>query len=62
MALIFTTLGMVEESELIKTEGFSENDFEKIDWQEWHKDGELVKREVQMFLKQGLFTPATASL
>jgi len=62
MAEIFTTLGMVEESTLVKTTGTDENPNEIINWQEWRKDGAIVKREVQMHLKQGLFAPGIASL
>lgn len=62
MAQIFTTLGMVEESTLEKTEGSSENENEIVSWQEWKFEGNIVKREVQMHLKQGLFTPATAEI
>lgn len=60
MALIFTTKGDIEESTLTKTEGGHENDTEIVTWQEWHLDGEIVKRDVQMHLKQGLFTTPTA--
>lgn len=56
MALIFTTKGEVEESTLIKTEGGHENDNEIVTWQEWHLDGELVKRDAQMHLKHGLIS------
>ena len=61
MALIFTTKGEIEESTLVKTTGGYENDTEVQKWQEWHLDGELVKRDVQMHLKQGLFAPAVAA-
>ena len=54
MALIFTTKGDIEESLMTKTEGSSENENESVTWQEWTLDGEIVKREVQMHLKQGL--------
>lgn len=54
MALIFTTKGDIEESLLTKTDGGHENDAEIVTWQEWVLDGEIVKREVQMHLKQGL--------
>jgi hypothetical protein len=54
MALIFTTKGDMEESLLIKTIGESENEIEIVKWQEWKFEGEIVKREVQMHLKQGL--------
>lgn len=62
MAEIFTTLGMVEESTLVKTEGTTDNENETTQWQEWRKDGVIVKREVQMQLKQGVFMPAEASM
>ena len=62
MAEIFTTLGMVEESTLVKTEGTTDSENESTQWQEWRKDGVIVKREVQMQLKQGVFMPAEASM
>lgn len=54
MALIFTTKGDIEESLLTKTVGGYENDNEIVAWQEWTLDDEIVKRDVQMHLKQGL--------
>ncbi len=60
MALIFTTKGDIEESLLTKTEGGHENDNEIVTWQEWHLDGELVKRDVQMHLKHGLLGASVA--
>jgi hypothetical protein len=63
MALIFTTKGEIEESLLVKTEGGYENETEIQKWQEWHLDGELVKRDVQLHLKQGIFgLPEAATL
>ncbi len=59
MAMIFTTKGNVEESSLVKTTGGYENETEVQKWQEWHLDGELVKRDVQMHLKQGLTAPSS---
>lgn len=61
MAEILTTLGMVEESTLEKSEGSSDNTSETIKWQEWRFNGEIVKREVQMHLKQGFLSNAIAS-
>ena len=61
MALIFTTKGNLQESLLTKTDGGHENDTEVVTWQEWTLNGEIVKREVQMHLKQGLLTVPTAS-
>lgn len=57
MALIFTTHGDLEESLLVKTEGSDENENEISNWTEHHLDGELVKRDVHLTLKQ----PATFS-
>lgn len=54
MAEIFTTKGMIDESLLIKKEGGYENDLEIQTYQEYYLDGELVKRDVQLHLKQGL--------
>lgn len=62
MALIFTTKGDIEESLLVKTEGGSENDTEIITWQEWRLDDEIVKREVQMHLKRGVFLDGLAKI
>lgn len=56
MPEIWTTHGMVEEALLVKTEGGHDNENETVTWQEWHLDGELVKREVQMRLKKGVMT------
>ena len=63
MALIFTTKGDLEESTLVKTEGGYETENEIQKWQEWHLDGELVKRDVQLHLKHGLAgIPIAASM
>lgn len=62
MALIFTTKGDIEESLLVKTEGGLENDTEIIKWQEWRLDDEIVKREVQMHLKRGVFLDGLAKI
>ena len=56
MALIFTTQGEIEESLLDKTEGGHENDDEILTWQEWHLNGELVKREAQIHMKKAIFS------
>ena len=52
MALIFTTKGDLEESLLIKTEGSEESENEISNWTEYHLDGELVRRDVHLILKQ----------
>ena len=61
MALIFTTHGDIEESLLVKTEGGHENDDELCTWQEWHLNGELVKREAQLHLKKAIFSNVEAA-
>lgn len=50
--LIFTTKGDIEESLLTKTEGFDETETEIVNWTEYHLNGELVKRDVHLALKQ----------
>jgi hypothetical protein len=61
MALIFTTKGDIEESLLTKTTGGHENDTEIVTWCEWVLNNEIVKRDVNMHLKQGLEAVPTAS-
>lgn len=63
MAEIFTTKGMIDEALLVKKEGGYESDTEIQTFQEYYFEGELVKRDVQLHLKQGLqFIPEQASL
>ena len=58
---IETSKGMVEESLLVKTEGGFENDVERTTWEEWRLDGELVKRNAHVRLKQpAVFAEAIA--
>jgi hypothetical protein len=56
MALIHTTLGDLDESTLIKTEGELDNDHELTRWVEYRQteDGEVIHRSVHVHLKQGL--------
>lgn len=61
MALIFTTLGEIEESLLEKRTGVDENDHERSQWEEYWKDGVCVKRSVDLYLKTGLFGGSTAA-
>ena len=56
MAMIFTTKGDLDEDTLDKIEGGHENDNEIVKWQEYYLGDELVKRDVQMHLKQGTFS------
>lgn len=60
--LIYTTRGYLEENLLVKTVGGHENDTEIVNWQEYRLIGEdeIIKREVQMHLKEGIFASGTA--
>jgi hypothetical protein len=65
VALITTTLGELEESTLIKTEGLVDNDHETTRWVEYRQtpDGEVIHRSVHVALKQGMFAvPEQATL
>lgn len=53
MALITTTKGMMDESELRKVTGSLDNDNEYTTWQEYYLGDELVHRSVQVNLKRG---------
>lgn len=53
MALITTTKGMMDESELRKVSGSLDNDNEYTTWQEYYLGDELVHRSVQVNLKRG---------
>lgn len=61
MALIYTIKGDIDESLLVKTTGGYETEAELQTWQEWHLNGELVKRDVQLHLKQGIFAGIQAA-
>jgi hypothetical protein len=50
--VILTTKGMLDESILVKTEGSLDNANECTTWQEWRLGDELVRRDVQVQLKQ----------
>lgn len=54
MALIFTTEGDVDESLLVKTTGGSETETEKVAWTEYRLNDVVVRRDVDMVLKQPL--------
>jgi hypothetical protein len=58
---ISTKLGLMNESELDYKEGTDENDNEIVKWQEWKYQGELVKRNVHVHLKEGFLSEATAT-
>ena len=54
MALIQTIKGEIDESLLTFKEGGIDNDVERTFWQEWWLGDELVRRDAQVNLKQGL--------
>jgi hypothetical protein len=54
MALIFTTKGEMDESLLERTEGVVDNENEHTTWVEYRFDGEVVRRDVHVALKQGI--------
>lgn len=52
--MIWTIRGFMDEAALTKTEGSEEDDRAVTTWQEWRAaDGEIVKRDVQIVIKQG---------
>lgn len=61
MALIHTTLGDLDESALTRTEGGHTNDTEVVSWVQYEFNGEVVRRDVHMALKQGVFGSADAA-
>lgn len=54
MALIQTIKGEIDESLLTFKEGSIDNDVERTFWQEWWLGDELVRRDAQVNLKQGI--------
>ena len=52
MATINTTLGSMDESLLARTVGFEDRPNEFVVWVEWRVDGELVRRDAHVILKQ----------
>lgn len=56
MALVTTTLGDIDDSLLVKTEGVFEDDNERTTWVEYRltPDGEIIHRSVSVYLKKGL--------
>jgi len=58
--IITTPNGQINSDDCIFKEGSSENENEIISWQEYWLGEELVKRDVQMHLKQGVFGEVSA--
>ena len=51
MALIHTTHGPVEDTQLARTVGFEDRPTEFVVWVEWRLEGELVRRDAHVILK-----------
>ena len=51
MALMHTTHGLLEESDLARTLGFEERQTEFVVWVEWRLGAELVRRDAHIILK-----------
>jgi hypothetical protein len=60
MAEIYTTLGMMDEALLVRTEGVDEDERARAEWREWRHAGEIVKREVNITVKQSHVIGAVA--
>jgi hypothetical protein len=58
--IINTPKGPINSDDCTYKEGNHENDNEIVSWQEYWLGEELVKRDVQMHLKQGVFGDAAA--
>lgn len=52
MAQIKTTLGLMDESDLARTVGFEDRPNEFVVWVEWRYQGELVRRDAHVVLKE----------
>jgi len=52
MALINTIHGPLEETSLARTVGFEDRPTEFVVWVEWKLEGELVRRDAHVILKQ----------
>ena len=61
MALITTTKGELDESQLLKKEGVVDNDNEYTTWVEYWLDGELVHSSAHVTLKKSPFTALEAA-
>ncbi len=52
MALVHTTHGDLDESQLRKVEGVLDNEHERTTWVEYYLDDELVHRSAHVTLKE----------
>ena len=61
MALINTTKGEIDDALLERTTGTIDNEIERTTWTEYRLNGELVRRDVDMYLKRGFLMEGVAS-
>lgn len=61
MALITTTKGLMEDSQLEKREGSVDNENEFTTWVEYWLDGELVHRSAHVRLKKNVLAEGIAA-
>lgn len=59
---IFTTLGMVEESELDYSELIEDVPCGRCETKTWKKDGVVVKQSVNIIISEGVSTEGSAQL
>ena len=60
MALIYTTLGEIDEALLERTDGELDNANEHTTWVEYRYNGEIVRRDVHVTLKRPMVTADAA--
>lgn len=60
MALIHTTAGDIDEALLERSTGTIDNDVERTTWVEYRLNGEIVRRDVDMYLKQACLMEGVA--
>ena len=53
---------MIDESLLVKTEGFIDDENEYTTWAEWRLDGKIVKRGAHVRLKKNVAAEAVAAM
>ena len=53
MSMVHTTKGMIDRHRLVVTDVVSDEDNARVTATEWHLDGELVRRDVNVNILQG---------
>lgn len=53
MNMVHTTKGLIERDRLVATDIVSDEDNARVTATEWHLDGELVRRDVNVNILQG---------